>query len=154
MAVREIVKIGAPVLKAKAKPVEKINREIKNILDDMKETLYAADGVGLAAPQIGVSLRFCVIDDGTGYEEYINPKIVEASEETEDRTEGCLSIPGFIGIVERASEVTVEYIDRRGKKKKRKAKGLLAQALQHEIDHLDGILYIERAKSLYREEES
>ncbi len=153
MAIRDIVLIGAPVLKTPTEPVEKIDKNIKNILDDMKETMYHAEGVGLAAPQVGLSLRMCVIDDGTGYNEYINPEIIKTSEETEDLSEGCLSIPDFVGIVERFTEVTVEYTDRKGNRKRKKASGLLAQAIQHEVDHLDGILFIERAKALYRKEQ-
>ncbi len=150
---REIVLIGDPILKTPTEKVKKVDAQIKKLLADMKDTLYDAHGVGLAAPQVGVGLRICVIDDGHGYEEYINPVIVQASEETEDLSEGCLSIPGYVGLVERAKEVVVEYENAKGKKKRKKASGLLAQALQHEIDHLDGILYIERAKALYQAEE-
>lgn len=151
MAVRKIMLAGEPVLKQVAEPVQKINREITTLLKDMRETMQEANGVGLAAPQVGVSLRVILIDAGEGPVEYINPVLSDFSEEKEDMTEGCLSIPGYVGIVERSTGVTVTYKDRRGKERRLRAKGLLAQALQHEVDHLDGILYIEKAKSLYRE---
>lgn len=153
MAIKKIVQIGDPVLKKKTREITQITKALCKILDDMKETLYDAKGVGLAAPQIGISIRACVIDAGDGYEEYLNPHIISHSEITEELQEGCLSIPGYIGLVERFTSVTVEYMNRKGKKKKKTATGLLAQALQHEIDHLEGILYIEKATSLYETED-
>ncbi|MCE5286652.1 MAG: peptide deformylase [Pelosinus sp.] len=147
MAILEIRKAGDEVLKRQAEPVTKIDRSIKKLLNDMSETLYHADGVGLAAPQVGVSLKVVVIDVGDGLIELINPVILEKAELVTD-TEGCLSIPGVFGEVERYNHVTVEALDRSGKKIKISGSGLLARAFQHEIDHLDGILFIEIAKTL------
>ncbi len=149
MAKLNIELIGSPVLKQVATPIDKVDKSVRALIDDMKETMYADNGVGLAAPQIGKSLRLFVIDDGNGFEAYINPVITEKSAEMTDLSEGCLSIPGVVGIVERHCAVTVEYTNRWGKRKVKKADGLLAQAIQHENDHIDGILFIERAKTLY-----
>lgn len=149
MAKLKIELIGSPVLKQAGVPITKIDKSVRALIDDMKETMYVDNGVGLAAPQIGQSLRLFVIDDGNGFEAYINPVITEKSKETADLSEGCLSIPGIVGVVERHCAVTVEYTNRWGKRKTKKATGLLAQAIQHENDHIDGILFIERAKTLY-----
>ncbi|MBP2635651.1 MAG: def1 [Firmicutes bacterium] len=149
MAIMEIRKAGDKVLKQIAEPVEKIDRKIKHLLDDMAETMYAADGVGLAAPQVGVSLQIVVIDVGEGIIELINPRII-ASEGCELGSEGCLSVPGIYGDVERCATVTVEALNRAGKKIQISGSGLLARALQHEIDHLNGILFIELAKSMHK----
>ena len=150
MAVLEVVQIGNPVLKAKAEPVEKINKQILKILDDMADTMYASDGVGLAAPQIGVSKRIIIVDIGEGLIELINPEIVSAEGSVVDQ-EGCLSVAGFFGDVARAQKVVVQGLNRQGKRVKIKAVDFLARALQHEIDHLDGILFVERAQSVFRE---
>ena len=149
MPVMEIRKAGDKVLKEIAVPVEKIDRKIKQLLDDMAETMYAEDGVGLAAPQVGVSLRIVVIDVGEGIIELINPKII-AYEGCESGTEGCLSVPGMFGEVERYATVTVEALNRAGKTIQISGSGLLARALQHEIDHLNGILFIELAKTIHK----
>lgn len=149
MSVLEIRKAGEKVLKEKSLPAAKIDRKIKQLLDDMVKTMYAADGVGLAAPQVGVSLRIVVIDVGDGLIELINPIITE-TEGLESGTEGCLSVPGVYGDVERFAKVTVEALDRAGKKIQISGSGLLARALQHEIDHLEGVLFIERAKTIYK----
>ncbi len=147
MAVLEIRKAGEKVLKEQALPVENIDRIIKKLLSDMADTMYEYDGVGLAAPQVGVSLRIIVVDNGDGLIELINPVIVD-SQGTETATEGCLSIPGIFGEVERYSTVTVEGLNRNGKKIQVTGSELLGRALQHEIDHLNGILFIDRAKSI------
>ena len=147
MAVLGIRKAGDKVLKEIAQPVIKIDKKIKRLLDDMLETMEVADGVGLAAPQVGVSLRVIVIDIGEGVIELINPVIVE-SQGCELGNEGCLSIPGVFGEVERFAEVTVEGFNRFGKKVKIRGTGLLGRALQHEIDHLEGILFIEKAQTI------
>jgi len=147
MAVLEIRKAGDKVLKEHCAPVEKITARIKTLLDDMVATMYAADGVGLAAPQVGVGLRVIVIDIGEGLIELINPQIVE-TDGCEKGPEGCLSVPGVYGEVERFAKVTVEGSNRQGRKVKVCGSGLLARALQHEIDHLNGVLFIERATSL------
>lgn len=151
MAVLEIKKAGDEVLKQQCPPVARIDRKIKQLLDDMAQTMYKANGVGLAAPQVGVLLRVIVIDAGEGLVELINPSIIETSEEKEKATEGCLSIPGVFGEVERYEKVTVSGLNRLGKKIQVTGTGLLARALQHEIDHLEGILFIEKADSLYKE---
>lgn len=149
MAVLPIVKAGSTVLKEQAQPVKKIDRKVKQLLDDMAQTMYAADGVGLAAPQVGISLQIVVVDVGEGLIELINPIIV-AKEGTELATEGCLSVPGFYGEVERACQVRVEALNRQGKKVSYDANGLLARAFQHEIDHLKGVLFIDIAQSIYK----
>ena len=149
MAVLDIKKAGDKVLKEIAQPVVKIDKKIKKLLDDMLDTMEIADGVGLAAPQVGVSLRIIIIDIGDGVIELINPVITESTG-SELGNEGCLSIPGVFGEVERFAEVTVEGFNRFGKKVKIKGNDLLGRALQHEIDHLDGILFIEKAQTINR----
>ncbi|WP_302226159.1 peptide deformylase [Veillonella magna] len=148
MAVLEVIKAGHPVLKQVATPVEFVNKKIRQLLDDMAETMYASDGVGLAAPQVGVSQRMLVLDDGNGLQEFINPEIVKVDGE-QIGLEGCLSVPGYFGDVKRYNFVEVHYIDRHNKKKKIKAEGFLARILQHEIDHLNGILFVERLEKVY-----
>jgi len=150
MSVLDIRKAGDPVLKKTARPVPKITKQIKILLDNMAETMNEADGVGLAAPQVGVSLRVVVIDVGDGIIELVNPEIIE-SEGCETAIEGCLSVPGMYGDVERFTCVTVKGMDRNGEPVTLRGDGLLARALQHEIDHLQGVLFIERAQSVYRE---
>lgn len=150
MAILEIKKAGDEILKKICTPVTKIDRRIKQLLDDMAQTMYNANGVGLAAPQIGLPLRLVVIDVGDGLIELINPVIVE-QEGNEKDTEGCLSIPGVFGEVDRYSKVTVEALSRHGKKVRVTGTGLLSRALQHELDHLEGILFIERANTLHKE---
>jgi len=130
--------------------VAKITKTVRSLLDNMVQTMQEADGVGLAAPQVGVSLRVIVVDVGEGLIELINPVIV-ASEGCETGTEGCLSIPGMYGDVERFTSVTVQGLDRQGEPITVQGSGLLARALQHEIDHLEGVLFIERAQSVFRE---
>lgn len=149
MTVMQIRKAGDKVLKEQAAPVVKIDRKVKRLLDDMAQTMYGADGVGLAAPQVGVSLRVIVLDAGDGLIELINPVLSEC-EGSECSTEGCLSIPGIFGEVERGASVKVEGFDREGKKVCIAATGLLARALQHEIDHLEGVLFIDRATSIHK----
>ncbi|MBO8136577.1 MAG: peptide deformylase [Desulfotomaculum sp.] len=150
MAVYEIVKNGDPVLRQKAKPVPEITPNIKKLLDNMRDTMYASRGVGLAAPQIGVSKRVIVVDVGDGLYEIINPEIIE-SKGVETDIEGCLSIPGVVGEVPRAASVVVKGLNRDGKEVQISAKGFLARAFQHEIDHLEGILFIDRAQNVRRE---
>lgn len=150
MAILNIVTEPAEVLRKKAKPVTKINASIRRLLDDMAETMYAAPGVGLAAPQVGVSKRLIVVDpqDGTtGLLQLVNPEIIEA-EGWAKGTEGCLSVPGYVGDVYRHTKVRVKALDRNGRKVWIDAEGFLAVILQHEIDHLDGILYIDKCTDL------
>ncbi len=151
MAVLDISKAGSPVLKQKAEPVEFVNKKIRQLLDDMAETMYKSEGVGLAAPQVGVSQRIIVVDDGEGLRELINPVIIK-QEGSQIGVEGCLSVPGFFGDVERYNSVVVESINRNNKKVVTKAEGFLARILQHEIDHLEGILFIEKTETLHQAE--
>ena len=152
MSLLEIKKAGAPVLKEICAPVERVDAKLKDLLDNMAETMYEANGIGIAAPQVGEALRMVVIDIGDGLIELVNPKIT-FREGSETDSEGCLSVPGIFGEVERASKVKVEFLDRRGKRKHITAKGLLARCIQHELDHLEGVLFIDVATSLRKEEE-
>lgn len=149
MAVYQIVEIGSEVLRDKTIEIKEITPNIVKLLDNMFDTMYAADGVGLAAPQIGVSKRVVVIDVGEGPLELINPVIVEQEGESDD-SEGCLSIPGVTGEVVRAAKVTVQALNRKGELQEIKADGLLARACQHEIDHLEGILFVDKAHKTHR----
>ena len=135
---------GDPVLRQVAKPIKRISSSIKTLLSDMAEAMYEAEGVGLAAPQVGVSKRAIVVDVGEGLIELINPELVDSSD-TQNGVEGCLSIPGVAGEVERPAKVTVCGLDRDGRQTWVEGEGLLARALQHEIDHLDGILFKDKA---------
>ena len=153
MTVRPIIKYPAPVLKKKTAEVSKFDAELHALLDDMRLTMYSANGVGLAAPQVDISKRVAVVDvsrEESDFREFINPKIIAKSGETESE-EGCLSIPEFREIISRYAEVTVVANDRHGKEFEVKADGLLAICLQHEIDHLDGVLFIDRMSRLKRE---
>jgi len=165
MALRTIVTLPEPVLKRKARTVTKFDKDLQTLLDDMLETMRAAPGVGLAAPQIGLSERIIVIEYYEREEDdenedtpkkvwtVINPEIVKVSEETLLGVEGCLSIPGLVGEVERHAVVHVKALNRHGKPIKVKAKGWLARIFQHEIDHLNGILFTERATRVWRPSE-
>ncbi|MTI79801.1 MAG: peptide deformylase [Firmicutes bacterium] len=150
MAVYEVVKNGDPVLREKAKQVPKITPNVKKLLDNMRETMYINKGVGLAAPQVGVSKRIIVVDVGEGLFEVINPEIVE-SQGVETDMEGCLSIPGAVGDVPRAASVVVKGLNRDGQEVSINARGFLARAFQHEIDHLDGVLFIDKAENVRKE---
>ena len=141
MAIRNIVKLGDPVLAKKSRPVENFDQKLFMILDDMKDTLYKAQGAGLAAVQVGILRRIVVMDCGDGYLELVNPEIVERSEEVQHETEGCLSLPGKYGVTERPKSVIVKARNREGKWCLYKGEGLKARCFCHEIDHLDGILY-------------
>ncbi|NMA70243.1 MAG: peptide deformylase [Desulfitobacterium sp.] len=149
MAIYQIVEIGADVLREKAVPVKEITPNIIKLLDNMLETLYDANGVGLAAPQVGVPKRVVVIDVGEGPIELINPVILESEGESID-DEGCLSIPGVTGQVPRAARVKIEALDRHGEKQIIEGEGLLARCIQHELDHLEGILFVDKARKTYR----
>lgn len=146
--VRKIRTVGDPVLRKKAWPVRHINRSLETLIDDMLETMYMAEGVGLAAPQVGVSKRIIVIDVGEGPVELINPEIITTEGEGLG-TEGCLSVPGKAGEVPRASRLRVSGLNREGKRVWYEAEGLFARVLQHEIDHLDGVLFIDRAERVW-----
>lgn len=144
MALRNIRINGDEILRKKSKEVTKIDDKIRTLLNDMVDTMYEADGVGLAAPQVGILRRLVVIDidDGNVYK-MINPKIIKTSGEQTDQ-EGCLSVPNRKGIVKRPNKVTVVYIDEKGVEKTLEAEDLLARCICHEIDHLDGILFIDK----------
>ena len=148
MALLEIKKAGDPVLKEICKPVEKIDKRLRNFLDDMAETMYASEGVGIAAPQVGVAIRACVVDvDKKNRYDMINP-VITYREGVAVGEEGCLSCPDLFGDVERAEKIRVEYISRFNKKKTLEAEGLLARCIQHELDHLDGKLFIDIATNI------
>lgn len=144
-----------PILKTKCAPVEAIDDDVRRLMDDMLETMYAAPGVGLAAPQVGVTRRVIVVDTAGEDEkarpiQLANPEIVRASEQTRIGEEGCLSLPEHFAEVERAAAVTVRYLDRDGEEQKVDAEGLLAVCLQHEIDHLNGVLFVDHLSALKR----
>jgi peptide deformylase len=145
--IREIKVFDEPVLRKKSKKVDRIDPYILRLLDDMTDTMYDAMGIGLAAPQIGVSKRLIVVDVGEGLYKMINPKIIQ-EEGSEVTTEGCLSIPGKHGDVERSSKITVKAQMPDGKYTKIEAEGLFAICLQHEIDHLDGTLFTDKAVNI------
>ncbi len=140
MATRNIIKEDDDRLFKVSRPVEVFDKKLHCLLDDMAETMYKADGVGLAAVQVGILRRAVVIDCGDGLIELINPKIIGQSGHQEE-VEGCLSFPGEYGVTKRPNSVIVEAFDRNGKPFKIKGEGLLARALCHEIDHLDGIVF-------------
>lgn len=151
MAIKMIVKDPDPVLREVCKPVSKITPNIHKLLKDMADTMYDAEGVGLAAPQIGILKRVIVMDVGDehGLIEMINPEIIEREGE-QFGPEGCLSIPGFTGDVRRAERVKAKGLDRHGNEIVIEGTGLLARCIQHEIDHLNGVLYTDLAEAMYR----
>ena len=158
MALLNILKIPDPRLKIKAKPVEYVDDAIKDLLDDMVETMYANDGAGLAATQVGIDKRIIIMDgagdEGTNQRElmkFINPEILWRSEETKPMLEGCLSVPEYYAEVNRALKLKIRYMNEQNEIIEREASGFLAHAFQHEIDHLDGILFIDYLSSLKRQ---
>ena len=148
MAVREILSFDHPVLRQKARKVTRVDTSIVRLLDDLAETMYAAPGAGLAANQIGVALRVCVVkgDDNQHYA-LVNPVLLKG-EGSQVGYEGCLSVPGWVGEVERHETVVVRGLNRKGKEVRIKASGFTARAFQHEIDHLDGVLFTDRLTAL------
>ena len=148
MARKFVVQTGDPVLREKCTEVKTFNGELWRLLDDMKETVRAEEGAGLAAPQIGIAKRVVVIDVEEGFFELVNPVIVAVKGE-QTGAEGCLSVKGKHGTVTRPYKVRAEYRDRNGKKHKLTAEGFFARAVCHELDHLDGILYTDRASEIY-----
>ena len=165
MALRKIVTLPEPVLRRKAKAVTQFDKNLQTVIDDMVETMREAPGVGLAAPQIGLSERLIVVeyyeheeDEEKENEEeapkkvwaVLNPEIVKASEEKVMGIEGCLSIPNLVGEVERHAEIQIKGLNRHGKPMKLKAKGWLARIFQHEIDHLNGVLFPDRATRVWQ----
>ena len=153
MALRKIVTLEDPVLRKTSRKVEKFDKRLWDLLDDMKDTLYNANGAGLAAVQVGILRRVVVIDVGDGLMELVNPEITERSDEKQEEVEGCLSIPGRYGVTERPEWVKVKAQDREGKWVVYKGEGLKARCFCHELDHLDGVLYIDNALEMYDEED-
>ncbi len=154
MALRKIIHYPEPLLKQKSAPVTEFNDELKQLADDMAETMYAAPGVGLAAPQVGVLQRLIVLDCSPKDAENdliiaVNPEVISGSGDSLEE-EGCLSVPGYYASVKRFSEVTMRYQDTDGHVHERQADGLLAIGIQHEIDHLEGILFVDRLSPLKR----
>ena len=159
----DIVQIGDPVLRRKAHKITQIDRDIRLLAEDMVETLHDSGGVGLAAPQIGESIRMIVVeypeddsveDSPVKTYKVINPEIIWRSEETVEGNEGCLSIPGYVGTVERYESIKVKGLSVFGRPLKSSASGWLARIFQHEIDHLEGICYIDRATEIYKPSEN
>lgn len=154
MAIRNIRIEGDPLLRKRSREVEEINDRILEQIEDLKDTMIDANGLGIAAPQVGILRRIFVIDmrEGEGPVVYINPEIVEFSEEESIDVEGCLSVPDRSGYVKRPSKVTLSYTDINGKRQEIVAEDYFAKAIQHELDHLDGILYIDKLEDLTEEE--
>ena len=153
MATRRIVEIGDEKLRKQAKPVSKFDLRLRILLKDMADTMYKANGVGLAAPQVGILRRVVVVDIGEGLIELVNPVITDAQGE-QSGPEGCLSVPGRQGLVIRPEKVTVKAQNARGEDVEYHAEGFLARAFCHELDHLDGILYVDKMeRKIFPEEE-
>ncbi len=144
MAIRNVVQVGDDVLRQKCAPVEEFDEKLWLFLEDMKDTVKKEQGAGLAAPQVGVLKRAVVVDVEEGYFEFINPVILQQKGE-QSGWEGCLSVRGKSGVVSRPMKVVLSYQDRKGEKHTLKAKGFFARAICHELDHLDGVLYIDKA---------
>ena len=155
MSKREIIIEPDPILRKKSEPIEKVDNQVRKLLDDMIETMYEAPGIGLAAVQVGILKRVIVIDISKDEKKdplfLINPKIIFKSKNKSVHEEGCLSIPGYFAEIERPSECHLEYLDYNGKSKKIKAKGLLSTCIQHEIDHLNGTLFIDYLSKLKKD---
>ena len=145
--IREIVQVGDPVLREKCKPVTRFDDELAKLLDDMKETLRHAEGAGLAAPQVGVPVRAVQVDVEEGFFELVNPVLVSQKGE-QTGAEGCLSVRGKAGTVTRPEKVKVVFSDRNGNRYSLTARGFFARAVCHELDHLDGILYTDKAQNV------
>ena len=153
MALRKIVHIEDDLLRRKSRPVTKFDARLHALLDDMAETMYHAEGVGLAAPQVAVLRRVVVMDCGDGLIEMVNPEII-ATEGEQDGAEGCLSVPGRRGMVKRPMKVTVRFQDRNGEWFELEGEGLLARCIMHETDHLDGRLYVDiMSREIFEDEE-
>ena len=156
MSQRKIIIEPDPILREKSKTLETVDNELRTLLDDMLETMYAAPGIGLAAVQVGVLKRLIVIDISKDEEKknplfLINPEIISRSKKTSIYEEGCLSLPGHFAEIERPAECHIKYIDYNGKEKEIKASGLLSTCIQHEIDHLNGILFIDYLSKLKKD---
>ena len=156
MSQRKIVIEPDPILRKKSKILEKVDNDLRKLLDDMLETMYSAPGIGLAAVQIGILKRLIVIDISKEKDKknplfLINPEIISKSENTSTHEEGCLSLPGHFAEIERPAECHIKYIDYEGKEKEIKASGLLSTCIQHEVDHLNGILFIDYLSKLKKD---
>lgn len=156
MTIKPLIILPDPILRELSKPIETIDSEVKKLADDMLETMYDAPGIGLAAIQIGVARRMLVLDVSKDGEDktplvFINPEVVASSDARSVYEEGCLSIPDYYAEVERPAAITVKHLDRDGKEQIVEADGLLATCLQHEIDHLNGVLFIDHISKLKRE---
>ncbi|MFT4158366.1 peptide deformylase [Shinella sp.] len=156
MTIKPLIILPDPILRQVSRPIETVDSEVKKLADDMLETMYDAPGIGLAAIQIGVARRMLVLDVSKDGEDkkplvFINPEIVTASDARSVYEEGCLSIPDYYAEVERPASITVRHLDREGKEQMMEAEGLLATCLQHEIDHLNGVLFIDHISKLKRE---
>ena len=156
MTKRKIITEPDIILRKKSATLEKVDDDLRKLMDDMLETMYAAPGIGLAGVQIGILKRLIVIDVSRDEEKksplfLINPEIITKSSNTSVYEEGCLSLPGYFAEIERPAECQIEYLDYHGKKKEMKASGLLATCIQHEIDHLNGILFIDYLSKLKRD---
>ncbi len=156
MTIKPLIILPDPLLRQVSKPIERVDADFQRLADDMLETMYDAPGIGLAAIQIGVPRRMLVIDVSREGEEkqplvFVNPDVVASSDERSVYEEGCLSIPDYYAEVERPATVTVKYLDRDGKEQMVEADGLLATCLQHEIDHLNGVLFIDHISRLKRD---
>jgi peptide deformylase len=161
MPMREIITVPNPVLRRKAHPVTRFDDELQVLMDDMVETMRAAPGVGLAAPQVGISQRLIVVEYTTNEEDdeapkklfvVVNPELTVTDAETETGMEGCLSLPGLLGEVERCLGVTVKGLNRHGRPIRIKAQGWLARIFQHEINHLDGVVFTDLASKVWKPE--
>ena len=153
---RKILTEPDPILRKKCEPLEKVDEETKKLMDDMLDTMYAAPGIGLAAIQVGILKRLVVIDISKEEEKkkpifLINPQIIHQSKNTSVYEEGCLSLPGQFAEIERPAECTIKYLDYNGKEKELKSDGLLATCIQHEVDHLNGILFIDYLSKLKKD---
>ncbi|WP_234189094.1 peptide deformylase [Shinella sp. NM-101] len=156
MTIKPLIILPDPILRQVSRPIETVDGEVKRLADDMLETMYDAPGIGLAAIQIGVARRMLVLDVSKDGEDktplvFINPEIVTASDARSVYEEGCLSIPDYYAEVERPASITVRHLDREGMEQVTEAEGLLATCLQHEIDHLNGVLFIDHISKLKRE---
>ena len=156
MPTRKIIIEPDPILRKKSESLEKVDNELRKLMDDMLKTMYAAPGIGLAAVQVGILKRLIVVDVSKDDKKknplfLVNPKIIYKSKNTSIHEEGCLSLPGHFAEIERPSECHIDYLDYNGEKKNLKADGLLSTCIQHEIDHLDGVLFIDYLSKLKKD---
>ena len=156
MPTRKIIIEPDPILRKKSESLEKVDNELRKLMDDMLKTMYAAPGIGLAAVQVGILKRLIVVDVSKDDKKkkpffLVNPQIIYKSKNTSIHEEGCLSLPGHFAEIERSSECHIDYLDYNGKKKNLKADGLLSTCIQHEIDHLDGVLFIDYLSKLKKD---